>query len=152
MQPEEILPKPPQVWFFIVDAGRGRLLKCTRVAHGRLHVAEVSAIENDNEEHEHGRPSPRTGKSGNTYASGGHEDEHQIRRFAKEVVGWIEEHVAKIDCRTVRLFAAPRFLGELRKLYSSGLNGRLDEHLADLTHLTPAGLAKHPAVAELFPT
>ena len=151
MQPENILPRPPQVSFFIVDGGRGRLLKCTRVAHGRLHVAEVSAIENDDEEHEHGRPSPRSGKSGNTYASGGHEDEHQIRRFAKEVVGWIEEHAAQIDSRTIRLFAAPRFLGELRKLYSSSLTDRIDEHSVDLTRLTPAGLAKHPAVAELLP-
>jgi protein required for attachment to host cells len=151
MQSHDVLPKPPQAWFFVVDGGRGRLLRCSRVPHGRLHVDEVSAIEYRPEEHERGRPSPRTGKSGNTYASRGREDEYQIRRFAKEVVDWIAKHADRIETPSITLFAAPRFLGELRKLYGPALSKRIDERQGDLTQLSRAGLAKHPAVTELLP-
>jgi len=151
MQPAEILPKPPQAWFFVVDAGRGRLLTCSRIAYDRLHVDEVSAIEYEAEQHERGRPSPRSGKSGNTYASRGREDEYQIRRFAKEVVDWIEAQAERIDSSRFTLFAAPRFLGELRKLLAAPLAERIEERQAALTHVSTADLAKHPAVAELLP-
>jgi hypothetical protein len=126
----DVLLEPPHVWIIVVNGGRGRLLKCGRVPPGRLHVDEVSAVEHEPELHEHVRPSPRSGKSGNTYASGGHEDEYRI---------------------PIQLFAPPRFLGELRKLYGPLLTRRIEEHQADLTHLSAAALAKHPAVAALLP-
>lgn len=151
MQSHDVLPEPPQAWFFVVDGGRCRLLKCSRVPYGRLHVDEVSAIEYEPEEHERGRPSPRSGKSGNTYASRGREDEYQIRRFAKEVVEWMAKKVERIETPSITLFAAPRFLGELRKLFGPALAKRIEERQGDLTQLTTAGLAKHPAVTELLP-
>ncbi len=151
MQPSGVPPTPRQICFFVVDAGRARLLQCSRVPHGSIHVDELEALEYQAEEHEHGRPSPRTGKSGNTYASGGHEDEHQLHRFAKDVVAWIEKRAGRIDDQAITLFAAPRFLGELRKLFSPALVKRIREHQADLTQLSTAGLAKHSAVADLLP-
>jgi protein required for attachment to host cells len=150
MPPPNALAEPPHVWFVVADCGRGRLLKCSRVPPGRLHVEQIAAIEHHEEEHEHGRPSPRTGKSGNTYASGGHEQEHQLHRFAKMVVAWIENQAAGIDARSITLFAAPRFLGELRKLYSPAIAHRIDERQADLTQLSTAVLARHPAVSALL--
>jgi protein required for attachment to host cells len=151
MQSDHALPKLPQAWFFTVDGGRGRFLKCSRVPYGRLHVDEVSAIQYQPEEHQRGRPSPRSGKSGNTYASRGREDEYQLRRFAKEVVDWMAKRVERIETPSIKLFAAPRFLGELRKLYGPALTKRIEEHPGDLTHLSTAALAKHPAVTELLP-
>ena len=151
MQREEGLPRPPQAWFFVVDAGRARLLTCSKVAFDRLHVDELSAIEYEPEEHERGRPSPRTGKSGNTYASLGRESEHQIRRFAKEVEDWIENHLERIDAPSITLFSAPRFLGELRKLFGPTVVDRIEERQAALTQLSTSDLARHPAVAELLP-
>ena len=144
------MPKNSEAWFVVADAGRGRLLRCARVAHGRIHVDEHGSVENRVEEHEHGRPSPRSGKSGKTYASGGHEDEYRIHRFAKEVTAWLEKALARHRCETLALFAAPRFLGELRKTYGHALATRIREHQADLTHLDAAGLAKHPAIEELL--
>jgi protein required for attachment to host cells len=151
MQRDEGLPPPPQAWFFVLDAGRARLLTCRRAAFERLRVEELSALAYEPEPHQRGRPSPRTGKSGKTYASLGREDEHQIRRFAKEVEDWIEAHVERIDAPRIALFAAPRFLGELRKLLTPSLAKRLEERPADLTHLSTSDLAKHPSVAELLP-
>jgi protein required for attachment to host cells len=145
------MPNQSRVRFFVVDAGRGRLLECSRTPAGRLHVDEIESIENDHEAYEHGRPSPRAGKSGNTYASGGHESEHQLHRFAKEVAVWIERKSDQLGLEAVSVFSAPRFLGELRKLYGPALARRVREHSADLTHLAAAGLARHPAVEELLP-
>ena len=137
-------------WIVVVDAGRARLLSCNRVPPGRIHVDEHDVIENHEEIHEHGRPSPRLGKSGHTYASAGHETEHQIHRFAKEVTAWIERKLARHSIDSLTLFSAPKFLGELRKLSPSGFAGRIREHQADLTQVSTSALAKHPAVDELL--
>jgi protein required for attachment to host cells len=143
------MPREASVWFFVVDGGKARLLEGTRVPPGRIHVAEHAHLDNENESHERGRPSPRTGKGG-TYASVGHEEESQLHRFAKEVVAWVEREASERHIDHVPLFSAPRFLGELRKLYPPSLARRVREHHADLTHLTTAALSKHPAVAELL--
>ena len=72
-----------------------------------------------------------------------------IRRFAKRVAGWMDDHLDRFETDGVPLFVAPRFLGELRKLYGPGLAKRVQEFQADLTQLTEASLAKHRAVADL---
>lgn len=137
-------------WFIVVDGGRGRLLRGRMISHGRIHVDEHDSISNHHDEHEHGRPSPRSGRGGSSYASSGHEGEQQLHRFAKEVTGWIEAKVARHGIERLALFSAPRLLGELRKLYPPGLGERIDEHPADLTQVSTAALARHPAVAELI--
>ena len=151
MEPNRVGRKQPKVDFFVVDGGRGRLLRCSRVPPGRIHVDELEAIEYEAEEHEHGRPSSRSGRSGNTYASGGHEGEYQLHRFAKQVANWIEKHSNRNDREAITLFAAPRFLGELRKLFSPAIARRIREHQADLTQLNTSSLARHAAVTRLLP-
>lgn len=145
------MAKQPSAWFFVVDAGRGRLLRCSRTRPGRLHVDEEETIENHTEEYEHGRPSPRVGKGGHSYASEGHESEQQMRRFAKQVVTWIEAGAQKHGIDRVTLFSAPRFLGELRKVYPPMLAASVDERTSDLTQLNEGSLGQHPAIAELLP-
>jgi protein required for attachment to host cells len=137
-------------WFIVVDRGKGRLLRVGMLPAGRVHVDEVDAIEGPPDEHEHGRPSPRTARGGYTYASGGHETEQQIHRFAKEVAAWIGRKLEEHRIDRLDLFSSPRLLGELRKLYPATWDGRVREHQADLTHVTPAELSKHPAVADLL--
>ncbi len=137
------------LWFVVADAGIGRFCECSRTKTGRLHVDELSIIEYQTEEHEHGRPSPRAGKNGNAYASVGHEDSHQLHRFAKEFTGWLEGNMRKLDVAKLPIFAPPRFLGELRKVYGAQLVKRIEELQADLTGLSTAALAKHPSVEEL---
>jgi len=135
------------VWFFVVDESRGRLFEASIVPPERLHLEERGAIENRNDAHEHGRPSPRAGKNGSSYASSGHQDEHERRRFARQIVDWMDDEVGRRGIETVRLFAPPRLLGELRPLLAPGLAGRVTEQQADLTNLGAAGLARHPAIA-----
>jgi len=137
-------------WFIVVDRGRGRLLRCSLLPPGRVHVDELDAIDGPPDEREHGRPSPRAGRGGYTYASGGHETEQQLHRFAKEVASWIGRKLEEHRIDRLDLFAAPRLLGELRKLYPAAWDGRVREHQADLTQVTTAELSKHPAVADLL--
>ncbi len=139
-----------RVWFIVADAGRSRLLSVRRVPPGRVHVDEHESIESHPDEHEHGRPSPRAGRGGNTYASAGHEDGQQLHRFAKEVAAWMDERLTEHAVERATLFSAPKLLGELRKLYPPGLARRIREHPADLTQVSPAALAHHPAVLSLL--
>lgn len=134
----------------VVDGGRGRLLRGRRVDHGRIHLEELESLENHPDEHEHGRPSPRSRMGGNTYASTGHEGEHNLHRFAKDVAAWIERTFEGHAVEELTLFSAPRFLGELRKLVPAALAARIREHQADLTQVSTATLAKHPAIEQLF--
>ena len=142
----------PNTWFIVVDGGRGRLLSGRRIPHGRIHIDEHETIANHaaEHEHEHGRPSPRSRLGGASYASAGHEAEHQLHRFAKEVTAWIEAKVAQHRIEQVTVFSAPKLLGEMRKLYSPALAERIREHQADLTQVSTAALARHPAVGELI--
>ncbi len=137
------------LWFVVADAGIGRFCQCSRTKTGRLHVDELSIIEYHAEEHEHGRPSPRAGKNGNAYASAGHEDSYQLHRFAKEFAVWLEANLQKLDVAKLPLFAPPRFLGELRKVYGPQLIKRIEELQADLTGLSMSALARHPSVEGL---
>ena len=67
------------------------------------------------------------------------------------VVAWAEKKVDQFEIETLTLIAAPRFLGELRKLYSPMLEGRIREQQGDLTQLTTGSLARHPTVVDLLP-
>ena len=99
--------------------------------------------------HEHTRPSPLTGKAGNSYASVGHEVEEERIRFAREVAGWLQEKVRRFGIAHLDLFSPPRFLGAFRKVCSPQLFDRIETHQADLMKLSEAGLAAHPAIEAL---
>ena len=115
------MARKSKTWIFIVDNGRGRLLKGAPAPRGRFHLELDDSIENTWEEHERGRPSPLTGKDGRSYASVGHEDEEMMRRFARDVAGWLDEKTRRLDIDRLALFAPPRFLGALRQAWSPRL-------------------------------
>ena len=139
-----------QTWIFVVDNGRGRLLRGTQVPPGRFHLEEDCSIENTLEPHEHGRPSPRTGKAGNTYASQGHEDEERMSRFARNVTTWLEKKTREHGIDKLTLFAPPRFLGALRQNWSQQLAARVSEKEGDLGYMTAGDLARHRAVVKVL--
>ena len=136
-------------WVLTADEGVGRLLRVERTAPGRAHVAVDDEIHDTWEEHQHGRPSPLSGKRGHTYASWGHEDETRRERFAKEIAVWLEQRAENLHIARIAVFAPPRFLGALRGAWSPRLAIRVDEHHGDLTHLSPGDLACHDSIIRL---
>ncbi len=137
-------------WIFVVDGGRGRLLRGTSVPPGRIHLEERGLIESERDEYEHGRPSPRSGKNGHTYASLGHESEEQLSRFARRVVEWLDQTTKQHEIDRLALFAPPRFLGALRQAFPASLAGRIREHEGDLANISAGDLARHRAVVKVL--
>jgi protein required for attachment to host cells len=137
-------------WILAADERAGRLLRLDRGASGHARVVVEEEILDSWQDHEHGRPSPRSGKGGHTYASRGHEDETRRERFAKEVAVWLERRTERQNIDRIAVFAPPRFLGALRDAWSPRLALRVDEHHGDLAHLGPVELAEHDAILELL--
>ncbi len=139
-----------QTWIFIVDNGRGRLLKGAPAPRGRFHLELNDSIQNTWEEHQRGRPSPLTGRGGHSYASVGHEDEEMMKRFARDVAGWLDEKTRRLNIDRLALFAPPRFLGALRQAWSPRLAVRVDEYEGDLGYMGAGDLVRHRTIAQLL--
>ncbi len=133
-------------WLMTVDRRSARLLHGSTTAHGRLHVDALDALEEDWNEFEHGRPSPRAGKDAHSYASPGHEAEERLHRFAKRVAGFLESSLAEHHVERLHVFSSRRLLGDLRRVLPRRLDGRLDLRPLDIAHLKPNELATHEAV------
>jgi len=144
------MARKSQTWIFVVDNGRGRLLKGAPAPRGRFHLELDDSIKNTWEEHEHGRPSPLTGRVGHSYASRGHEDEEMMKRFARTVASWLEEKTRRLNIDRLALFAPPRFLGALRQAWSPRLAVLVDEHEGDLGYMGAGDLARHRSIAQLI--
>jgi len=137
------------IWVGILDQRKGRILRIRPVPEGRYHCEEHGSIETSWEEHEHGRPSPRTGKGGNTYASQGHEQEEMMRRFAREVAEWLSQSVQHLNIDVLNVFSPARFLGELRQTCTARLARRVELREADLGYLNDGDLVRHRAIMNL---
>jgi len=139
---------PKGHWFVIADAGEARLWCGNVVPPGRYHVVSMAHIAPEAMDHEHGRPSPRTGKTGDTAQS--HESEEQWRRCAKQVAAWVEDQMDQRRLETVVLFASPRLLGALRATTGLIADPRVETHEADLTGLDSRALRDHPKIRHLL--
>jgi len=140
--------------FATVDERRARLFRCTPTVRGTWRIEETEALRSIwEDDHEHRRPAI-LGVGGGTMppheAALGHEPEEEVRRFAGDVAPWLRKHAHPAGSEPLVVFAAPRFLGALRRhdadLDRAGL--RLVE--SELTRLRPHELAVHPAVATLL--
>lgn len=138
-----------EIWVFVGDGGGGRLLRCGLAPLDRCHVEEAASIEDRWEGHEHGRPSPRVERSGTGSAPQTHDREEQNNRFAREVATWLDRKVAEHGMADLVVFAPPRFLGVLRKVHGGRLSANVTEQEGDLTGLSTAALARHPAIQAL---
>jgi protein required for attachment to host cells len=144
------MARKTQTWIFIVDNGQGRLLKGAPAPRGRFRLELEDSIANKWEAHQRGRPSPLAGRTGHSYASVGHEDEEMMKRFARDVAGWLDEKTSRLDIDRLALFAPPRFLGALRQAWSPRLAIRVEEHEGDLGYMAPGDLVRHRAISRLL--
>jgi protein required for attachment to host cells len=135
-----------RVWICVADNRGARLLASGDAPPGRRRLEVLDSLDNEREELEHGRPSPRIAKEGHSYASLGHEEDERLIRFAADVVAWLTRHAAAENVEQLAIFAGPQLLGAMRKAYSPELTSRVREHKADLGNLPPAQLAQHAAV------
>jgi protein required for attachment to host cells len=133
-------------WVCLADSRQGRLLQCLTTPTGRTHVAELETCLDTWEGHEMTRPSPLRGKTGHSYASGGHEQDEAMHRFAKKLVAWLETQTEQHQIPHVDFFAPPRFLGVIRQTWHKPFADHVTEHEIDLTPLATSDLAKHPAI------
>jgi protein required for attachment to host cells len=142
--------KQREIWIAVVDQRKGRILHICELDAGGFRCAEKGFIENRWEEHQHGRPSPRSGRTGHTYASRGHEDEEMMRRFAKEVSEWIDRVLQELRIEHLEVFAPTRFLGALRQHRASRPTKRAALNEADLGSMSDGEVVRHRAVAQLL--
>jgi protein required for attachment to host cells len=128
-------------WFALADAEHCRLLCCRLTEQGTQHVDEYDALENTFPEREHLRPQTGDGMT--------HDVEERERRFAGQIVEWLQENATKHAIDRLVILAPPRMLGVLRKASSGLLAGHLKELEGNLMRLDAVQLAEHPMVREL---
>jgi protein required for attachment to host cells len=135
-------------WVVLADARRCRLLCCGLTRHDRCHVEEYESFHNTWPGHEHHRPSPLSGKTGDSYAAQNNEASEDLNRFARQVANWLDH---KIDngIGSAVLFAPPRFLGALRSVQPDRFSQRVRQQNAEMVHLPIRALSKHPAIRRL---
>lgn len=131
-------------WFALADAESCRLLRCSLTKQGTQHVEEYDAIKNTLPEQEHIRPMTNGGMT--------HHVENKQRRFAGEIVKWLQTQAGEREIDALVIFAPPRMLGVLRMVPLGALKGHIEELRGDLMRLNAGQLADHPMVRELVGT
>jgi hypothetical protein len=135
----------PTLWIVAADARRAVLFACARRPQGRTQVQELRRTETTWENmHEHARPTALGSGTPPHFAGPNHDREEEIRRFARDTAAWVRDAARELSIPTLRLYAPPRVLSELRALLR-GAPG-IDLYEGELTHLRPAELADHPIV------
>jgi protein required for attachment to host cells len=136
-------------WFALADAQKCRLLRCHLTKRGTPHVDECDALDNEPPEHEHGRPMALGGMTGHSFAAPHHDEEEAERRFAAQIVKWLQERCAHHGTERLTILAPPRMLGVLRKTPLGSLKGRIEQHEGNLMHLEAEALSAHPLMRSL---
>ncbi len=126
--------------FFVADRKRARFYRRRWLPHGRLRLEVVAELEDDEEERER-----RGGKRDTIW---GHEDETNLRRWAKRLAIWIEHQSGRHDVWEPVLLAPDRLCGALREQWPPG--SRVREKHCDVAHLGPADLARHRTIRSLL--
>lgn len=133
------------VWVVVADARSARLMRCEPQGE-RRHLEAVDDLQEHWEEKEHHRPQPLSGKAGHAYAAWGHEDEERLHRYAKTLTEWLGRHRAEHSDDLWAIIAPPRLLGAVRNANHRKLDD-MTQVEAELTDLSSAQLARHPAFA-----
>jgi protein required for attachment to host cells len=137
-------------WFTVADAKRCRLLRCRLTAQGTPHVDQIDKLESKPPEHEHGRPMALAGMTGHSFAAPHHDIEEEVRRFAAQIVEWLQEKSAHYGIERLTILAPPRLLGALRKTPPGSLKGRIEELEGNLMPLEVDALSEHPLIRRLL--
>ena len=137
-------------WILLANAWRARLLRCGSTEDGRCRVEERGSIDNAWPKHNHCRSGPLWKNATITFGMEDNDGE-EVRRFAKDVTAWVEQRIEELGIGSMHILASGRFLGALRKVRSLWLpKHRGSERKADLMHLSPGKLAKHPLIHRLI--
>lgn len=138
-------------WALLADERRARLITVDRNPNGFVRVTEQMAIESEQVEHQHGRPSPLKGKDAHTHASFPDEDPALRRRFAKKVAEWAERESGKAGVGRLEVFSPARFLSDLRGEWSNQAPvSEETQHQAEITHLDTGHLTNHKLIKGLL--
>jgi len=136
--------------FALADAQQAKLFRCATTPTGHCHVEQESATAYETEGHEHGRPTPLAAKTGHSYAPSHHDAEEDERRFAQQVVHWLERETGERGVERLTVFTPPHMLGRLRKVVTDALRDRLEFEEGELINLSADELHEHPAVLRLI--
>ena len=144
----------PEAWVLTVGEGGGSLWRGGFTAHGTPHLDRLDGIANrwrePDQSHERHRPSPLAAKDGHTHAAPTREAETFRRRFAKDLVRWLDRIVDHRGIPRLHVFGPARLLREVHRCARPTLIDRLDAHEANLSSLPPGELALHPAVSAVL--
>jgi len=139
-------------WIVTADERQAHLYSCRKVAGRQWHLDRKRSLESRWEHyHEEHRPSALgrgpTANAAQHFASIGHEPEEEHLRFARDVVEWLPRAMEEFGIDHIRLFAASRFLGLLRKELGA-LGAQVELHESELTRLQAHELATHAAIIQ----
>ncbi len=141
-----IIPKMEErghTWFALADAESCRLLCVGTTEQGTQHVDEHEGLKNALPEQEHARPTALGGAT--------HNIENNERRFAAEIIHWLQTKSVQHKVEHLVILAPPRMLGVLRTVPLGSLKGRVEELKGDLMRLNTGQLANHAMIRELLP-
>jgi protein required for attachment to host cells len=137
------------VWLALADAQKCRLVRCGVTKQGTPRVDECDVLDNKLPRHEHGRPMALGGMTGHSFAAPHHDEEETQRRFAAQIVEWLQQQSTEHGIERLTVLAPPRLLGALRKTPLGSLKGRIEEHEGNLMHLETDALSEHPLIRRL---
>ena len=135
----------------VADHQHARLLSCTRLRTGRVHVDLISTLGERWNQDQHKMQPSRGGAPGHNYENLGHTEEERIHRFAKEISAWLAHELAHRPLERLVLFAEPRVMGALRREAPAALQHNWVEHTIDLGKLSEGELAQRPELAAMLP-
>jgi protein required for attachment to host cells len=126
-------------WIVLADEGRARILQTGRPGRDLEEVEELSdaAARADNADFRHdayGRRSPpagaRGGMVGNATTSAGEEKlDHEAELFARRLADHLADACRKHRFERLRIAAAPKFLGRLRKALPDEVSAAVEEEI-----------------------
>ncbi|MCB9854135.1 MAG: host attachment protein [Phycisphaerales bacterium] len=129
-------------WFCLADSESCRLLCGSVNKQHTCHIDEIEVFTNTLPQQEHIRPMTGAGTT--------HVVEERERRFAGEIIAWLQKKVRERSIPDLAILAPPRLLGVLRMVPLESLKGHIDELKGDLMPLNTGQLATHPTIRQLL--
>lgn len=150
-QDNPVALKPTTIrWVLLADARRARLLRCGSTEEGRCRVEERGSIDSTWPRPERSRSGPLWKNATIPFGIEGNAGEG-LRRFAREVVKWLQHRMEEFGILRIHILASGRFLGAFRKVRPAQLTRQHAlEREADLMHLSVGRLVKHPVILQLM--
>ena len=138
-----------KTWVVVASAARARVFDRAGINGPLTEKADLvnpqeRLLRQDIESDRPGRATDRQGGQRHGMASKSDPKEQGSKRFASEVVEWLESQRRDKSFDALYLVSSPHFLGHLRECMGRELNDTVKaERAKDLTHETAVSLQKH---------